>query len=127
MSETQAPAFVPVIKRHVTLPVLKLEKNVERYFRFTAPMHLGKKIDDAKDAATLMNATDLATGEVGQIVVPAVLQKELDEGYPSAAYVGKCFAVKLTRVPEKRYNLISLIEIEDPTAGAETAKGSKAK
>lgn len=114
---TKTPAkFVPKVLKHVTLPVLKLTADGKpRYFKLTGPMHVGKKIDDQKEAATICNATDCATGEVGQIVCPTVMQKELNDNYPKDAYVGKFFELVLTRVPEKKYNIVTLTEIADPT------------
>ena len=99
--------------RQVTLPVFKIEKNKERFFYIATPMELGKAIDD-KEAPQMCVAVDLETGEEGRIIVPAVMKKELEEQYPSEAYVGRCFSVVLTRVPEKRYNIVSLSEVAAP-------------
>jgi len=118
---TAAP-FKVVKKRQVTLPVLKIEKNTTRYFYFKEAMHTGKKIDDQKEAATIAHAIDLATGEEGLVICPAVMVKELNEAYPANGYVGKCFELILTRVPDKRYNLVSLCEIEDPRSKAPTVE-----
>ncbi len=107
-----APQFR--IKRHVTLAVLKIKANAgPRYFKFAGAMHKGKKIDDQKEAATLIEATDLVTGEHGVIIVPTVLQKDLEEHYPGGSYAGKSFQIVITRVPEKRYNHVSFAELED--------------
>lgn len=107
-------AFVKKVLKQVTLPVLKLKKNVERFFMFTGPMKTGKKIDDQMGPAEVLPATDLETGEIGLIIVPTVMQKELMENYPEHAYVGKCFAILLTNVPGKRYNLVTMAEIAPP-------------
>ena len=116
MATQPAMKFTPKVLRNVTLPVLKLKADGNpRYFKLTGPMHVGKKIDDQKEAATICNAIDCASGEVGQIVCPTIFQKELDEQYAKDAYVGKFFEVILTRVPEKNYNIVSLTEIADPT------------
>ena len=100
--------------RSVTLPVLKVEKNTERGFYFHGPMYLGEKVDPKKDPATLIHAVDVETGEEGLLIVPAVMQGELVRHYGAAGYVGKCFGVTLTRVPEKNYNIVSLDEIGEP-------------
>jgi hypothetical protein len=111
-----ATKFTPKVIKNVTLPVLKLKADgLARYFKITGPMHLGKKIDDQKEAATICTAIDCETGEVGQIVCPTVMQKELRESYQGESYVGKFFEVVLTRVPEKKYNIVTLTEIADPT------------
>jgi hypothetical protein len=114
--------------KQVTLPVLKIEKNTTRYFFFKGPMSLGKKLDDQKEPATIMHAVDLETGEEGLIICPAIMVKELHEAYPKDGYVGKCFELTLTRVPDKRYNLVSLCEIADPRedAAESSAKVRKA-
>lgn len=100
--------------RSVTLPVLKLEKGKPRYLYILGAMHAGKKIDDQKEAATLIHAVDMETGEEGTVICPAIMVKELTENYPNAGYVGKGFEVVLTRVPEKRYNLVSICEVAPP-------------
>lgn len=124
---TQPTKFTPKVLRNVTLPVLKLTADGKpRYFKLTGPMHLGKKIDDQKEAATICNATDCETGEVGQIVCPTIFQKELNEQYPKDAYVDKFFEVILTRVPEKKYNIVGLTEIADPTEDLQRIAGKQA-
>ena len=111
-----ATKFTPKVIKNVTLPVLKLKADGNaRYFKITGPMHVGKKVDDQKDPATLCQAIDCETSEVGLIVVPTVMQKELTENYKGEGYVGKFFELVLTRVPEKRYNIVTLTEIADPT------------
>jgi len=118
--------------RAVTLPVLKLEKGKPRYVFMLGPLHSGKKIDDQKEAATLIHAVDMETGEEGLIICPSVMVKELQENYPGESYVRKGFEVILTRVPEKRYNLVSLTEVAPPddfeppaAAPAESAPAAK--
>lgn len=100
--------------KSVTLPVLKVEKNTERGFYFHGPMFIGEKVDPKKDPATLIHAVDVETGEEGVFIVPAVAQKELVKAYGAAGYVGKCFALTMTRVPEKNYNLVTIDEIAAP-------------
>ena len=100
--------------RAITLPVLKIEKGVARYFKFLGPMHAGKKIDDQKDAATLLHSVDLETGEEGLVIAPSIMVTELYAAYPKDSYVGKCFEIILTRVPEKRYNIVSITEVAEP-------------
>lgn len=111
-----ATKFTPKVLKNVTLPVLKLKADGQpRYFHIKGPMHLGKKVDDQKEPATLAQAIDCETGELGVIVCPTVMQKELNESYPGNGYVGKFFELVLTRVPEKSYNIVTLTEIADPT------------
>lgn len=102
------------IKKHVTLAVLKIKPNAgPRFVKMCSAMYKGKKIDDSKEPAMLIEATDLVTGEHGVIIVPTVLQKDLEEHYPDSSYVGKSFQIIITRVPEKRYNHVSFAELDD--------------
>jgi selenophosphate synthase len=100
--------------RAVTLPVLKLEKNTTRYLALLTPMYLGEKLDDSKEAATLIKAVDMETGEFGLIVAPTVLQSELTRNYTNDSYVGKGFEVTVTRQQGKDYNHVTLIEVGIP-------------
>jgi hypothetical protein len=106
------PKFTKV--RAVTLSVLKLAKGQPRYFYFQSAMYKGKQIDDKKEAATLIHAIDLETGEDGVIIAPMVMQKELNEAYPGEAYRGRCFEVVITRDPEKKYNHVGISEVSQP-------------
>lgn len=100
--------------RSVTLPLLKVEKNTERGFFFHGPMYLGEKVDPKKDPATLAHVFDVETGAEGVLICPAVMQSELLRNYDAAGYVGKCFSVTMTRIPEKNYNMVTLDEIAAP-------------
>lgn len=111
--------------RSVTLPVLKLPKNDERYLYFVGPMHIGKTTSakagtdaegkaKAMEPATVAHCLDMSTGEEGTVICPAVMVNELNVNYPGETYVGRGFGVSLTRVPEKRYNIVSLSEVEVP-------------
>lgn len=111
-----APQFK--IKNRVTLPVLQLKPGGgARYLRIMKPMKLGEKLDDQKAAAMLMEAVDLVTGEYGHVIPPTIMQNELNKHYPGESYVGKCFSVCLTRNAAKKYNHVSLAEVEDPGEG----------
>lgn len=116
-------AFNFKVKRNITLPLLKLEKNNEYYVKFDGPMFLGKEINPGKEssdvrkqAATLANVVNLETGELCQIICPLVLQHELNDAYPGEGYVGLCFAISLTRPEGKAYNLVQVTEIEPSEA-----------
>ena len=124
-TEKTAPKFKKL--RTVTLAVLKLPKNGVRYIAFVGPMHIGKTTAKAAgtdaegkakpmDPATVAHAVDMETGEEGVVICPAVMVNELNSNYPGEGYVGKGFEVSVTRVPEKRYNLVSLSEVEVPEA-----------
>jgi hypothetical protein len=106
--------------RAVTMPVLKIKKGVEYFLKLTTPMALGKEIKGSNmGPATVCQAVNLETAELGQVICPYVLVKELHEAYPGDAYVGKCFSLVLTPVPGKRYNAVQLSEVGDPTGEQE--------
>lgn len=108
------------IKKRITLAVLQIKPNAgDRFFKFISPMHLGEKLDDQKNAATLLEAVDLVTGEHGQIIVPTIMQNDLNKHFPADSYVGVCFCVTVTRNAAKKYNHVSLAEIEEPEAASE--------
>lgn len=132
MSEAQAataevadagPQFRAV--RHVTLPVFSFKgtRGQPRYYRIDAPMYLGKKFDDQKEAAHLLRVTDLLTGQLGLIVVPTVMRKELLASYPNDSYVGKSFELRVWRMAGARYNHVGIVEVE-MSAGATPQAGN---
>ena len=99
--------------RNVTIPLIKIENDELRYFFFKGAMHEGKKIDE-KDPAILAHVIDLESGQEGQIICPTILVKELNENYGGNSYVGKSFEIVKTRVPEKRYNIVTITEVATP-------------
>src|SRR5690242_19744057 len=102
------------MKRLVTLPLLKHEAGQTRMLRIEVPFYVGKSVDEKKGPATLTTVINLETGEEMTYIVSAVLQKNLEEQYPDAKYVGKSFAVAKYAPPEgKRYSLFNIAEIEE--------------
>lgn len=110
-----------VVKRIVTMPLIKFDVGVTRYVRFNSAIFLGKAIADADPSKSkapphMANVTDLATGEQGQIMLGAVLVRLLVEDYPDATYNGLSFAIRLNEQKRGRgaqnYNTYSLAEIE---------------
>lgn len=107
-----APQFK--VKKRVTLPVLQLKPGGgERFFKIMTPMKLGEKLDDQKGAAMLFEAVDLVSGEYGNVIPPTIMQNELNKHYPNDSYVGKCFQVSVTRNAAKKYNHVSLAEVDE--------------
>ena len=101
--------------RQVTLPVLKLEKGVPRYLFILSPMYVGDKLEEQKDAATLVHSVDMETGEEGLVICPSVMQSELLKNYPDDSYVRKGFEIVVTRGPAgKNYNLVTISEVAPP-------------
>lgn len=131
MSETQKFK----VKKNLTMPVVKLLLDKPVYIRVEEPMKIGKKVDDKKDEAVLMTVVNLESGEIGQLLVPSVMQGILHDEYGAPKYgtekdengvshtvevlpgthkyVGLGFAI--TRHPKpkgKSYNAMSIQEIE---------------
>lgn len=97
----------------ITVPLLKPAIDVPVYIRADAPIYVGKKIDDKMEAAHLLNCTNLESGEMNQLIIPAVLLSLFSETYENDSYVGKCFEVTKHPKPSgKGYHPFSLNEIE---------------
>lgn len=124
-------AFVPKVKKLLTVPLLKLAVGEPRYIKVTAAMFIGKEIKSSRanatpsnrEPATLVNAINLETGEECQVICSAVVKGNFEDKYPDNSYVGKCFALtKLERAAGKEYNGFKMEEIEDPTPVDKNAK-----
>lgn len=122
--------------RTITQSVLKLKPGQPRFFFLLSAMYTGKKIDVTREAATLVHAVDMETGEEGLVIVTAIMKKELQENYPGDSYVRKGFEVCITRAADPaagvKYNHISLSEVgvpddfTPPTLGTEDGAGTAA-
>lgn len=131
------PKFV--IKKHVTLPLLKLnDSGVPIYAFFTGAIFKAKvneveqkayvknlaawEASDKSEAAPtqpnppeLAHVIDMESGEVAQIIVNAILKTELIDTYPNGTYVGKGFEIKKFKpTGGKRYAMIQIAEVEVP-------------
>lgn len=111
------------VKRNVTTQLFKLIPGNDNFFHVQGTMFVGEKIDEKKEAATLMHVVDMTTGEEGQIICPVILQKELHKQYPEDAYVGKRFWMRITRVADKKYNMVEIAELEDDEIGLAPLSG----
>ena len=81
-AEKKAPAFKPVIVKHVTMPTLKLVPDVPVYVKITDKIFEGKtqppkKGEDAKKPPMIFNVINLETGEVCQMVAGTVVHREI--------------------------------------------------
>lgn len=101
------------VEKIVTRPVLRLVDLQPVIFRADAAMFEGKALEGSKMApATLMNVTDCVTGAASQVVVPKVLNAELDAAYPDDSYVGKFFGVeKQPQQAGKKYSNYRIVEL----------------
>jgi hypothetical protein len=138
-----APAFKFAVKKHVTLPLLKIVPEKALYVKFEesivkAKPQAGGRAPAADSAAAkkeppeLAHVIDLTTGEHCQIIIGTVLGAELRETYPDNSYVGKSFEIVQHKVQGKQYATygVTEIEVEQPKAEEKTeapAKGSAKK
>tara|TARA_R110000782_G_scaffold263592_1_gene356317 strand:+ start:9092 stop:9490 length:399 start_codon:yes stop_codon:yes gene_type:complete len=104
--------------KNVTLPLIKPTIGQEFYIGIINAMYVGKDIQQVvggkkMEPATLVDCTDLETGELCQFIVPAVLKSIFDDEYTDNAYVGKQFALtKLAKKADKGYFGFKVSEIE---------------
>lgn len=115
-------AFVPKVKKILTLPLLKMKIGEPVYVKFTAPTFVGKKIAEepgkvAKEPPIMANVINLPTGEMVQIMLGSVLQGILRDEYPNDSYVGKSFMLQLAEQKRGRlggnYNTYKVAELDD--------------
>lgn len=114
------------VVRHVTLPLFKLEdENFKYYFRFETAIERGKELAATRKPRSnsdgtpkeqmpppdLAVVTNLRTGELGQIIVNAVLKSNLEDTYPDAGYVGKCFQITRLKSVVRGSSTIKMFEI----------------
>jgi len=98
--------------KEITLPIMKIACDKSYYIQPTAAMFLGKKLDGDDEAATLLNCTNLETGESVQIVVPSVLKSILEESYKEDSYVGVNMEfIKGQKPSGKRYHPFTVCEV----------------
>jgi hypothetical protein len=117
----QAAGKVPVKFRRlkqVTFPTLKVNGETPYYFKFTSPIQDGraqtKAGEDGKPMkpARVALVVDMDTGQSGQIIVPAVLERIMQDNYPGDSYVGKGFEiVKHLPANGKRYSTFDVNEV----------------
>jgi hypothetical protein len=105
-------------KKFVTLPLIKLADDTEYFFRFDGAIFKAddndrpRKESEPKEPPYLAHVLNLETGEMGQIITPAVLKSELEKAYPKDSYVGKAFSLQRHKVEGKRYSTWDIAEIE---------------
>lgn len=119
-------------KRQVILPTLNITVGEPRTLTFLEAMRVSTMKQPEKNArakpkkgaaagesaapmepATVCPVRDEGTGELFNMLVPAVLKGNLEESYPEQGYVGLTFYVdKLPKRPGKRYFDFRLVEVE---------------
>lgn len=97
--QSGAPAGLRMVKQ-ITLPALAMKTEGAMYYlklmdEFRISKVEGKvSADGTKEKpATICTAIDVASGVNYTLLVPAVVQKNLDQEYPGGGYVGKIFAI----------------------------------
>ncbi len=83
-------------------------------------MFIGKEIkvgDIKKNPPIMVSVFNYEAWEEAQMILSTVTAKELNENYPNDSYVGKSFELVQYKHenPEKKYNLVNLTEIGEPT------------
>ena len=110
--EATRPVFTPKIKSHVTLPLLKLELDTQYYLRFESEPWKAKAVSGQdKQPPTLCRVTNLETGELAEIIMPVVLEKELADAYPDGLK-GLGFAVIKHKLESKKYSTWEIAELD---------------
>lgn len=120
--EPEAPAFRFRVAQRVTVPLLSMKDlfevpvyiRVETEFKKADPVKASKNDDDSpkQEPPIICRVTNLETGELNDFIVPVVLRSELEENYPNAGYIGKCFEVIKRKLDgTKKYNTFSITEI----------------
>lgn len=117
----KGPGFKPVVKKALTLPLLKLEFDDPVYVKVITPIFKGKEIKGTGDAAKmepadLVEVINLATGEHMQMIAGAVMKGVFEDNYSGTDYVGECFQISKHKKEGKRYHDYKVLLIEDPTA-----------
>ena len=125
---TEAPAFVPRIKKAVTMPTLKLLEGSTVYVKITEPIFPGKERppkdgEDPKKPPMIFNVLNLAeNNRPMQLIANKVLESEItEENYPDQAYVGLCFMITKGAMKgsgDRKYATYEIFEIDDPTGDA---------
>lgn len=129
--------------KHVTVPQLKLEKNIEYAIRFVSEIVISDAATSSApadtDAKTKMEPPMVAKVNywdnpdhtfVYQIVCNTIMVKEMAKHYPNNAYVGKWFLISLRPIQGKKYIGVDITEIEVPAeaqAAQTPAKETPAK
>lgn len=112
------------VKKMVTVPLLKVKPGVQYCVRIVGPMHEGKKIQDQKEPAILMAVQELPSNKPHEIIVGKLMRDALNDNYPNAGYVGKCFAFQIDKDPnnpDRRYNLLTQLDEIEPSEAETTA------
>ena len=110
--------FVPKVKRQLVLPLLNrgMKPGDVLNIEITGEIYQGKPQKGAKPnekPADLCAATNLATGELGEVIMSAVVKSTLEETYPNQGYIGLWFQIsKGEKKAGTRYFQYAVNELE---------------
>lgn len=106
-------------RRRLTLPHWKWEDGVEKFFKILGEFRVSNQVakvtktgEATRKPATVCHVLNLETNMEAEIIVGAMLKSTLEEGYPSAKYVGKCFKAHQYKVAGKSWKGYAVEEIE---------------
>lgn len=133
LAVTGLPAGLVAVKR-VTMPSLVLKivndtrvLNIVDAFRTSkVPGKVDPKTGVAEKPAIVCTVGDVLTGEMFTLLVPSVVQSNLENEYPDAGYVGRVFALTNKGKREgKRHVDFEITEVDASalTAAAKAAQG----
>lgn len=123
------------VKKHVTVPQLKLVTGTPVYVKVLGEIFKAKELtgeagrkqkDESGNPVAppdLMRVLNLEDGVECEMIVNTVLGTELKDTYPSNGYIGLCFEFQRNaRGQGKRYDTFAIaeIEIEEPAAASAT-------
>lgn len=124
----------------VSVPDFQFENDETEYVKFMTefvqakarendqqPGQRGGRVEAApRTPPTKGRLVVLETGELVSAIIPAMLRNQLEEAYPDATYVGRCFEVTMYAPARgKQYKTCDVFEI-DPETGGETEVGDDA-
>jgi hypothetical protein len=104
------------VAKQITRSVIPQRDGQTIFVQITGKPYEGKPLKEGKTdmaPATLIDVTDLATGELGLLIVNKVLAGQLDELYPNSGFIGRNFAVTMKpKADGKRYKTFVVYELE---------------
>lgn len=111
--------FVPVREKAITKQSLSMTKGRPYYLGLLSEVYLGQEVKAApgqvaKNPPHLVDAVQLDTGELFQVICPAVMAEELAKAFPGGV---KGVCIEVTIIPPrdgKRYNLCNIFKIQAP-------------
>lgn len=109
------PGFEVKTKRKVNLPLFSMAHTPYLWIYVVSPMMrapMAKLAKSADGCLTIVTVVDLSTGEMGNLILPAVVESSFRQ---YRHYVGKCFQlIAKDKEPGKDHRPVDVDEIEPP-------------